>query len=102
MIKALLWEIAARLGFWVPCNKHLPDKRYWDWVLISYYEPGLTYRFVPTIAEYSYTQGTWHGSETGTEEFINNMCKITHWHKIPRDKHLPIKPKNDDKYRDFN
>lgn len=36
-MRKIFWEILARLGFWIPCNKYLPNnKKYWDWVLISH------------------------------------------------------------------
>ena len=70
----------------------MPNPKYWDWVLISYYEPRLTYRYIPSVAEYSHVKKTWHDdSDNGLEFFLNENCKITHWHKIPFDKHLKIK-----------
>lgn len=92
-MKTLFWEIAARLGFWIPCNKYMPNHKYWDWVMISFYEPGLSYRYIPKIAEYSHTTKEWH---TEDDDFaanynLNELYKITHWHKIPNDKHLKIK-----------
>jgi hypothetical protein len=89
-MKTLFWEILARLGFWIPCDKYLPNPKYWDWVLISYYEKGMTYRYIPEVAEYSHKTGTWHTKEMNDKEFINKMCKVTHWHKIPSDKHLSV------------
>ena len=89
-MKKIFWEILARLGFWIPCDKYLPNPKYWDWVIISYYEKGLNYRYIPEIAEYSYKTDTWHTINMDDKEFINKKCKITHWHKIPNDKHLKI------------
>lgn len=90
----IFWEILARLGFWIPCDRYLPNPKYWDWVLISYYEKGMTYRYVPEVAEYSHTKGTWHtiedDSDKGLQMWLNNKCKVTHWHKLPNDKHLRV------------
>lgn len=93
MIKTLFYEVLARLGFWIPCDKYMPNPKYWDWVLISFYEPGLTYRYIPCVAEYSHTQHTWHinSDDVGKTECLNSLWKVTHWRKIPNDRHLKIK-----------
>jgi hypothetical protein len=85
------WELLAVLGFWIPCDKHLPDAKRWDWVLISYYDPQLTYRYVPRVAEYSHISKTWHDDSDRRGYFLNEMCRVTHWKRIPKDKHLKIK-----------
>ena len=84
-MKSLFWEIAARLGFWIPCHRYMPPRKYWDWVLIGYREPFATYYFVPSVAEYSYERQMWHDkSDDGSEDYLNNHCLITHWHRLPR------------------
>ena len=81
----IFWEILARLGFWIPCNKYMPDPKYWDWVLIGYHEKGLSYYYIPTVAEYSHTKRRWHDkSDDGSDDFLNNICEVTHWHRLPR------------------
>lgn len=81
----IFWELLARLGFWIPCKKYMPNTKYWDWVLIAYHEPGLSYYYVPTVAEYSYSAKKWHDkSDDGSEDFLNNICEVTHWHRLPR------------------
>lgn len=91
-IRNLFWEVAARLGFWIPCDKHMPNKKYWDWVMISYHENCLNYRHIPKIAEYSFTKKEWHDDSEGRDdEYLNKMCNVTHWRKIPNDRNIPIK-----------
>lgn len=86
------WIMLSWLGFWIPCDRLMPPAGMYDWVLISYYEKGLDYRYVPKIAEYSYRSGEWHGDDDviGGNEFLNS-CIISHWRKIPSDKQLKIK-----------
>lgn len=83
-MKNLFWEIAARLGFWIPCNKYMPPRKYWDWVLIGYHEKGLSYYYIPTVAEYSATRKIWIENNESPEEYLNETCVVTHWHKLPR------------------
>lgn len=53
----------------------------------------MSHRYVPHVAEYVHKKGRWNsfGDDFGGNEYINSECKITHWHKIPRDKQLKIK-----------
>ena len=96
LLKTIYYEVKARLGFWIPCDKYMPNPKYWDFVIISFYEPGLTYRYVPMIAEYSHTYKKWHGvlDDDVSNWNLNNIYKVTHWHKIPNDDHLKVEPKS--------
>ena len=80
----LFYELLARLGFWIPCSKHLPDKKKWDWVLISYVNHG--FRGVPSIGEYSYKLEQWHTDNENEDYYIAHDCIVTHWHKLPKNK----------------
>ena len=93
MIKTLFYEVLARLGFWIPCDKYMPNPKYWDWVMISFYEPGVVCRYIPDIAEYSHKTKQWHSNNDDVchDENLNNRYRVTHWHKIPSDRHLKIK-----------
>lgn len=85
-MKALFYELLARLGFWIPCDKHLPDKRYWDWVLISHVDcHGKGVRGLPSIGEYSHIQGKWRTDNDAEKYYIQEDCVVTHWHKLPKD-----------------
>lgn len=92
-MKTIFYEMLARIGFWIPCSRYMPNQRYWDWVLISFYEPGNVYRYVPEIAEYSHKTKEWHGllDDKANEWNLNHTYKVTHWHKIPNDNNLKIK-----------
>lgn len=88
-MKRLFWLTLAHFGFWIPCKKFMPPKGLYDWVLISWYENGLTYRYLPKIAEYSYTRHRWHTEDEVDEDFLNS-CNITHWRRIPEFRKLKM------------
>lgn len=82
-MRKIFWEILARLGFWIPCNKYLPNK-YWDWVLISYCDNIDGFRGVPLVAEYINRLNGWYTMDESIKHYINNNCMVTHWHRLPR------------------
>ena len=77
----VFYELLARLGFWIPCDKFLPGKN-WDWVLISHVDRWGV-RGIPSIGEYSSIMG-WHTDNDNEEAYIRNDCVVTHWHKLPK------------------
>lgn len=84
-MRKIFWEILARLGFWIPCKKYLPnDKKYWDWVLISYCDNIDGFRGVPSVAEYLHCFNEWNPENESNYCYINNNCTVTHWHRLPR------------------
>ena len=83
------WLLLAHFGFWIPCDKCMPPQGLYDWVMISWYEKGIVYRYLPKIAEYSYVTKKWHTVDDVNEDFLN-QCRITHWRRIPEFRHLPI------------
>ena len=88
-MKRLFWLMLAYFGFWIPCKKLMPPKGLYDWVLISWYENCLTYRYLPKIAEYSYKRHRWHTEDEVDEDFLNS-CNITHWRRIPEFRKLKM------------
>lgn len=87
-MKRVFWEILARLGFWIPVKHYLPDRRYWDWVLISAIDNAGGFRGIPEVGEYLEHIPEWHTNATEESklyrEFFNNHLTVTHWHKLPR------------------
>lgn len=87
-MRTLFWEIAARLGFWIPCGKYLPDRRRWDWVLISKVERRGGFRGIPEVGEFSHTTLNWHTARTDENpayaDYFYKRCSVTHWHRLPR------------------
>lgn len=56
-IRDIFWEVLSAIGFWVPADRHLPDPRFNDWVIISYVDTnGDGIRCVPEAAEYSHSK----------------------------------------------
>ena len=90
MMKRFFWLLLAHWGFWIPCKKYMPPKGLYDWVMISWYEKGLTYRYLPTIAQYSYRTNKWRTEVAVNEKFLN-QCMITHWRRIPNDRRIKLK-----------
>ena len=91
-MKKIIFEILARIGFWIPCNRYMPPKEHWDWVLISHVDCcGRGFRGLPSIGEYSYNTGKWHTDNDSETFYIQNDCVVTHWHKLPGER-LTKKP----------
>lgn len=90
-MRKYFWLLLAQFGFWIPCKKFMPPRGLYDWVMISWYEKGLNYRYIPKIAEYSYVTKKWHTEDEVDEDFLNQRCNITHWRRIPNDRRIPIK-----------
>ena len=86
-MRKVFWEIAARLGFWIPCRKHLPDRRRWDWVLISKIERNGGFRGIPEVGEFNHATLKWHTAETDENpayaNYFHKHCSVTHWHRLP-------------------
>ena len=89
-MKTLFWELLARLGFWIPCNKYMPNPKYWDWVLISLKDNASIDRCMPHIAEYSESTHKWYdlSGDANINDWINELVTVTHWRKIPNDRNL--------------
>ncbi len=87
-MKRIFWEILARLGFWIPVKHYLPDRRYWDWVLISAINKAGGFRGIPEVGEYLQSVELWHTAETDDYSFYAQYFyeykTVTHWHKLPR------------------
>lgn len=84
ILNKVFYELLARLGFWIPCKKYLPNPHYWDWVMVAHIGPDTDYRIVPKIARYSKVTEDWR--DYGNDfyiNFTNENSMITHWHKIP-------------------
>lgn len=86
---SFIWQILAMLGFWVPVKKSLPNPKYFDWVIVSW-EDNTGFRGVPKVAEYGnfgwYNAG-WHlANDDANQNEYFRMCKVTHWHRLPRNK----------------
>lgn len=88
-MKRIFWMILAQLGFWIPCKRFMPPQGIFDWVMISWWQSGLTYRYIPKIAEYSYVSKKWHTEDNEDEDFLNH-CHITHWRRIPNDRKIKL------------
>lgn len=83
-MKRFVFEILARLGFWIPCKKYLPKPPRWDWVLISHVDHhGRGFRCIPSIAEYSPALDEWHSDNQAGDNYLQTDCVVTHWHKLP-------------------
>lgn len=87
-MKTLFWEILARLGFWIPIDKHKPNPKYWDWVLVALREKSTGIFFIPKVAEFGRHNGRWHFDNDDTTEWRGNFyyeqCDFVYWHKLPR------------------
>lgn len=90
-MRKYFWLLLAQLGFWIPCKKFMPPRGVYDWVMISLYEKGLDYRYIPKIAECSPVTKKWHTQDEVDEDFLNQHCNITHWRRIPNDRRIPIR-----------
>lgn len=90
----LFYKILAVLGFWVPCDKFMPDNNF-DWVMISAVDcKGCGIRLLPMVAEWNCAHLWWDLYTEVTDDyhyFINNDCVVTHWRRIPNFKRLKIK-----------
>ena len=83
-MKKIIFEIFARIGFWIPCNLYMPPKKHWDWVLISFIDcNGNGIRCIPRIAEYSYLHKKWYLINYSDSSYIHTSCVVTHWHILP-------------------
>lgn len=81
-MKRFVFEILARLGFWISCEKYLPESSHWDWVLISFIDVcGAGIRGIPTIGFYDKYEQRWRFAERS--EYLENDCVISHWHYLP-------------------
>lgn len=72
-MRNLFLEILARLGFWIPIDKHKPNPKYWDWVLVALREKSTGIFFIPKVAEFGRHNGRWHFDNDDTTEWRGNF-----------------------------
>lgn len=80
----MFWQFLALLGFWIPVKKALPDRAYFDWVIVSAVD-SYGFRPLPKIAEYASHSKEWHYNFDRETDYVRSL-KVTHWHRLPRNK----------------